>query len=168
MGVSGVWFAFTVFRKDAQIKASVAKNEALMEEISVVRNTMVQFVYTISNGSSDLSSIPIPVWYKIYDREADKFTMVFINRAFERKYNVSRETYIGEHDKIIWGDSIGDIFEKNDRKAFWSRTPIYAMEPDRKQRLFPVIKWRIDKGDRTFIYGMELPDEDYILRHLIE
>lgn len=162
MVVSGVWFAFSTLKKDSELNNVQKEKGKLQEEVATVRESIVQLVYTVSNSSADMSIIPIPIWYKIYDRADDTFNMVFINDAFEKKYNVSREKYIGENDKIVWGDSLAKIFYENDKRAFWSRNPVWALEPDRTGRLFPVLKWRVDKGDRIFIYGMELPDEIFI------
>ena len=165
MGISGVWFSFTVLRKDAELHNLQDEKSKLIEEVGRIRSTITQLVYTISNSSSDLDLIPIPMWYKIYDREEDTFMMVFINSAFEKKYDVTRERYIGEQDKIVWGDTISKIFRQNDEKAFYSRNPVWALEPDRKGREFPILKWRVDRGSRIFIYGMELPDTEYIRRY---
>ena len=162
MGISGVWFSFTVLRKDAEITNIQSEKEKLIEEVGRIRSTITQLVYTVSNSSADLDLVPIPMWFKIYDRDENDFKMVFINRAFEVKYDVTREYYIGEQDKIVWGDTISRIFRQNDERAFYSRNPVWALEPDRKGREFPILKWRVDRGTRIFIYGMELPDAEYI------
>lgn len=162
MIISGLWFAYLTIGYKADIQELITEKEKYQEEVATVRESIIQLVYTISNSSADMSIIPIPLWYKIYSREDDTFHMVFINDAFEKKYGVTREKYIGESDKIIWGDSLGEVFYRNDKRAFWSRNPIWALEPDRSGRVFPVLKWRVDKGNRIFIYGMELPDSHFI------
>ena len=163
--VSGVWFAFSTIKKDQEIENLLKDKERQTQEIIKVRESLIQLVYTISDTSADLSLIPIPIWFKIYDREKDQFSMVYINDAFERKYNVSRERYIGNNDQIVWGDSLAQVFYENDKRAFWSRNPVWALEIDREGRVFPVLKWRVDKGNRIFIYGMELPDDAFIGRY---
>lgn len=100
--------------------------------------------------------IPLPIWYKLHDPVNDTFRMVYINDAYEREYGVDRVEYLGKQDIERVNPDIAKKWTETDRKAYWSRVPVFANEPLIGGDTIRVVKWRIDKGGETFIYGLQL------------
>lgn len=161
------WASYKAFDNHNLYVKEVDKSENKQEIIDQLREAndlaekgLESILYNIAANSVNLDIIPLPIWYKIYNPEENRFQMVFINEEFERRYNVSMLEYLGKQDEKVFSDEVAEEFENNDFRAYWSRTPVYVWEPDNNGRIFPVVKWRVDRGNEIFIYGMELPSAE--------
>jgi len=141
----------------ASVDRSVMLEDRLDEEreqTEFTKNTLKTVLFNIATANFDFDIIPMPFWYKVYDKENDQFKMVYVNRAYENHYDIERIKYLSNLDKDVHGTERANEYEKFDRKAFSSRTAVFAIEPDILGGKAEVIKWRVDRGGDIFIYGM--------------
>lgn len=160
------WATWKAFDGNRQFVKANERGLAQQEIIDALREakqkneaSLRSVLYTVSNSSTTLNDIPLPIWYKVYESDKDNFKMVYINNEYEKRYNITAADYLGSEDEEVFDDEVAAIWERNDRRAYWSRKPIFANEKDTMGRFFPVLKWRVDRGNQTFIYGVELPSE---------
>jgi hypothetical protein len=58
---------------------------------------------------------PYPCWMKAPNGQGDNYwVMAAINRAYEKAFSVSADTYVGQPDTAVWGPEIAAGFRLND------------------------------------------------------
>lgn len=113
-----------------------------------------------------LDSFPYPAWIKKVELNADqpefpRFVMWHINEAYERRYKVSREYYVGKIDVNVFGTAAKEFY-KNDLLTLNRMAPRCVFEPvpenidsDVTNPEY-VCKWVIDLEDGIAVAGMAL------------
>ena len=139
-----------------RLDAKQEEIDDLRSNNEVTRANLKALIYNVSAASMDFDDLPMPMWYKIYDHSSDTYRMVYINRAYEKEHGVDKIEYLGMQDYRIVPEEYAKTWRTNDNKAFWSRSPVEAIEPDGYGGEIRVMKWRLDKGGETFIYGLQL------------
>lgn len=165
--MSFFWVSYKAFDNRERYIETQAQKDVLNARVDSMRieNAYAKTIYLtalnkIITNSSDYDDIPLPLWYKVYDKTEDNFKMVYLNRAYEEAYQVKRMEYLGKLDTFIYSSSIGEKYQRNDKTAYLNEKPLVFEEeflkPDGSYGTGKYLKWRIDKGGSSYIYGMEL------------
>lgn len=78
-----------------------------------------------------LDLCPWPMWLKRLEQWGGKpaFRMLWINRAYVKRWGISKSDYEGHFDYEVWGEEVGRQFAKNDLLAVSvSPKPLYTEE----------------------------------------
>ena len=149
------YWNFTLFNEtNIRLQEVQNKVEIYKDAKSLAENNLKSIIYNIAVASGDFDDLKLPLWYKIYDREKDEFRMVYLNQEYESRFNVDKVEYLGKRDFEVNPGDVSKEYEKNDRKAYWSRVPIFVDEKTPGGVPIRVVKWRVDKGGESFIYGI--------------
>ena len=70
---------------------------------------------------SYLEAIDAPAWLKAYDKEKKMFYMLYINRAYENYYKVTKARYLGSTDFDVQPKEIAEGFFKHDMEVYKER-----------------------------------------------
>jgi len=65
-----------------------------------------------------IDSFPLPMWIKEYNPDRNEFRMLMINRAYEQRFNVSRDRYVGLTDFQLWPEEIAAEYFRHDLKVY--------------------------------------------------
>jgi len=117
---------------------------------------MRKILYQIQSEFHDFNDFPFPFWIKIYDPVNDIFRMVYINSAYSEHYGIQRIDYLGKEDQSVYNDSTGKVYRAGDLAALHSDVPINIKEMGIDGAEDAVIKWRVDEGSETYIYGFSI------------
>jgi hypothetical protein len=156
VGVSLIWASMNIYKKDVFIRQIVNENNQYEETVKNLNITIGMLVDEISRNSVDLDIVPRPIWYKVYNPQDKTMRMVFINREFEKRYDVTREQYLGKTDRQIFGNGASELWRKHDLEVVRTSRPTMFTEYDEDGIGFQVLKWRVDRSGIIFIYGMSI------------
>lgn len=130
----------------------------LTETLNLTERNLRAVIYNIAVASAELDDIPLPLWYKIFDPDEKTFKMVYLNHAYEDRFNIKRVDYLGKRDFEITPTNVSQDYTRHDMEAFYSRRPIFVDEKTPNGVPIRVVKWRVDRGDNSFVYGMILSE----------
>ena len=116
-------FMYLIFVKNNEylkiINNYAARINGLENEISNLKNIIEKLnIYLVKkeNEFTLFSNIkynyPFPFWIK-----DSNGTMMYVNKAYEKAFNVSKSRYIGNKDESIWGIEKAKEFRKCDLEA---------------------------------------------------
>lgn len=95
---------------------------------------IVKLEYELKKQNTELGAIqayidrvPVPVWIK-RKSESGELVMVMINRAYERRYGISKEAYVGQPDSAVWPPDISKKFMEADLEVLRRKTAIKSFE----------------------------------------
>lgn len=101
-----------------------------------------------------VDSSPAAVWSK-----SESGHYVFLNRAYQQRFGVRMEDWLGKTDRDVWPEEIADSQRRNDEKALQSTAPIETFEEFVEQDGRPSV-WRIirfvysDAGGGKYVGGI--------------
>lgn len=90
---------------------------------------------------------PYPCWLKSPNGAGDNYwVMAAINRAYEKAFKVSMDTYCGRPDRDIWGEDIAAGFRANDIAVrdggkLVHRAELFGLDGDPGPHM--VVKWPV-------------------------
>lgn len=155
-----------------RILALEQSNKELIDEISKLRGQVTllkaQIEYEIGPTQLLFSFLEAleeaPAWVKVYDDDRDEFIMLYINRAYENFYDVTRERYVGATDAEVWPAEIAAVYAENDLRVLLSRDRKRVREPviDRAGNKVNMMMWKLFlrmPDGRASIIGIQVEDD---------
>lgn len=70
-----------------------------------------------------LDFLDVPAWCKTLQNGI--WVGAYFNHLYRREYG----EYVMQRDKVLWGESVGQIFNKHDDMVFVTKQPRYSFEP---------------------------------------
>ena len=166
IGFGASYATITASHKSGQASAYSATLDRMHKQDQTISDLQAQIVRAnikIINlesrlrSSSDyyIDSIPAPAWIKELNKKG-QFVMLMINKAYSKKYGISKRYYAGKRDDQVWPPKIAESFENNDRQVLMKGGSIEFLEEIPQ-------KARTKGGGKTELvallkFSFELPD----------
>lgn len=116
-----------------------------------------------------IENMPFPAWVKVVqgDLNSPEFVMWYLNEAYERTFDVTKERYIGKTDSEIWPKGLALEFYKNDllvlnsfssncRDESINYTPLGPLAKGETEDT-QVCKWPTTIGGKRAVAGQIMP-----------
>lgn len=152
-----------IIKYDKERESLSKKIDSLQTEKQVLRYQYENVLLQTIENTYDLDDITFPIWRKIYDKKTGVFAMNYLNKAYEDMLltqGVNRLEYLGNTDYIAHGSDIANEYRRGDLLALNNNNPVDSYERYRKPNgtfgLLKVKKWKVVKGENTFVYGLVL------------
>lgn len=95
-----------------RIKSLEDEIDSLKKIIEKSNISLLKKEHEFALFSSTKYNYPFPFWIK-----DSNGTMMYVNKAYEKAFNVSKSRYIGNKDESIWGIEKAKEFRKGDLEA---------------------------------------------------
>lgn len=90
--------------------------------------------------SSSKYNYPFPFWIKNIDG-----TMMYINKAYEKAFNITKAYYVGKKDNEVWGEEKAMVYRASDIEA--RNSPYNYKIFEQEAENWTVVKWSNKIGD---------------------
>lgn len=126
-----------------------------MENLKLSTKISEQFNY-IEIIKSYYEHMPVPAWLK--DKESRMF---FINSKYESLFGVTKMQYQNRTDEEVWGEVIGKIYQKHDKKVMDAnkgvivseKVPSNPEDPEGDYNMWKILKFPIYLDGELFGVG---------------
>lgn len=131
------------------LEIEIGNLKGLIENLNI---SLIRKENEFTMFSSSKYNYPFPFWIKNTDG-----TMMYINKAYEKAFNINKAYYVGKKDIEVWGEEKSAIYRASDLEARNSleRYKIFNNETEN----WTVIKWSNKIGDVVVAdYGCCFPN----------
>lgn len=143
IGTLGVMRSDALKFETSQQQVAFERIAHLEKRIDELHKTIVAQSATIAGLQAQLASQPDPVralyaylegidspaWLKLYHPDENRFRMLYINRAYEGVYSVSRARYIGATDFEVHSEDRAMLYHQNDLRVISQKDFSEFVEP---------------------------------------
>jgi hypothetical protein len=160
LGIASGYYGVLKYQQEKTENIGLSKkNDLLIDERRLLRRTLDEIVVKVVSDNYDVNDIPMPMGYKIYDKERKSFTMVKVNNSYIDRYGISNIIYFGEEDKKIH-KKYGEQYYNNDIKVINGQERIvwsfYENTSKDGNEIGKFLKWKITKGENEYLYFLQV------------
>lgn len=141
---------------ESRLDALQAKLIARSSELAILKAQIQVGGDPMSALFDYIDGIESPAWIKVWVPSESEFHMLWINDAYEDRYGVSREYYIGSSDDAVFPSDIVEQYRESDMRVFQRKQFLQTNEPTLEgDSIF--WKWYVPlPGGRDGVAGLQI------------